>query len=109
MDLVIAETTLEEWKSMASGELRHLPQRLADEFGADDLHVLRIIRIDQALLPTVGISFSEFKKGYKFPSVFYSCPCCSGGAGVETDELTVSQFEKLGGRIIPLGNLILQR
>jgi hypothetical protein len=109
MDLVIAETTLEEWKSMAAGELRHLPRRLADEFGADDVHVLHIKRINQGPLPAAGSSFFEFKKGYKRPSIVYDCPCCDVGDGVETDELTIADFENLGGHIFPLGNLVLRQ
>lgn len=109
MDIVIAETTFDEWKSITTGGLRQLPRRLALEVGATDHHVLHIKRIDQEPPPAAGGSFSEFKKGYKRPSVIYDCPCCDGGEGVETDELTVSEFENLGGHIFPLGKLVLRK
>lgn len=109
MDLVIAEMTLDEWKSITTGELRQLPLRLATEVGANDHHVLHIKRIDQEALPAAGSSFSEFRKGYRPPSIIYECPCCDEGDGIETDELTISEFENLGGHIFSLGNLVLQK
>jgi hypothetical protein len=109
MNIVIAETTLEEWKAMKAGELRHLPLRLAKEFQVSDFHVLHIKRIDQQTPAPTGTSFAEFKKNYRRPIVVYDCPCCEAGEGTETEELTVAEFEKSGGRIFPLGNLVLQQ
>jgi hypothetical protein len=76
--------------------------------GIDALHVLRIKRIEQNSKPPAGVPFSEFKKLYKSPTVIYVCPCCAGGDATETQEVTVSKFEGMGGRIIALGNLVIE-
>ena len=52
LDLVVAETTLDEWKAMQSGELSTLPLRIN---GFSDFHVLHIKRIEKNLPPPVGI------------------------------------------------------
>ena len=107
LSVVIAETTLDEWKEMESGKLLHLPPRLSDTSGLKGLHVLHIKRVGRSPEPPAGIPFSEFRKLYKSPVVIYSCPCCDTGEAIETEEFSVSKFEEMGGRILAMGNLIL--
>lgn len=104
-DIVIAETTLEEWKAMQSGELSTLPLRLS---GFSDFHVLHIKRIEKSPAPPAGISFAEFRSLYKPPVVVYACPCCTDGEAIKTREVTTSEFEGMGGRIVALGSLIIE-
>jgi hypothetical protein len=108
LDIVIAETTLEEWKAIQSGTLTTLPARVSGSSEMKDFHVLHIKRVEQGSNPPAGIPFSEFRKLYKPPVVIYACPCCRGGEAIETQELTVSEFEKRGGRIIALGGLVVE-
>lgn len=107
LDVVIAETTLDEWTKMESGELLHLPSRLSSISGLKNLHVLHVKRIEQSPGPAAGMSFSEFRKLYKPPVVIYSCPCCDGGDAIESQEFSVSKFEEIGGRVVALGDLVV--
>lgn len=100
LDIVIAETTLDEWKAMQSGELSTLPLRLS---GFPDFHVLHIKRIEQSPDPQAGISFYEFRNIYKPPVIVYACPCCTDGEAVKTQEVTIPEFEKRGGHIVAVG------
>lgn len=104
LDIVIAETTLDEWKAMQSGGLLTLPSRLS---GFSDFNVLHIKRIEESPDPPAGIPFSEFRKLYTAPVVVYACPCCTDGEAVKTREMTIPEFEKMGGRIVALGNLVV--
>src|SRR5277367_3208604 len=79
LELIIAETTLDEWKQMKSGELQHLPARLSDALDIRGLHVLHIVRVEEQPESAAGMPFSEFRKIYRRPRVIYSCPCCEKG------------------------------
>lgn len=105
--IVIAEATLEEWSTIQSGELSILPPRLACPAELKGFHILSIKRIERGYAPPSGISFLEFKKLYRAPVVVYACPCCAVGDALETQELTVNEFESRGGRIIALGSLVV--
>jgi hypothetical protein len=96
-------------RPISSGELRHLPPRIAEPLGLNDFHVLHVKRIESGPKIGAGLSFLEFRKRYKRPTVIYSCPCCGDGDAVESQELLLSQFEKIGGEVVPLGNLALKR
>jgi hypothetical protein len=109
LKLVIAETTLDEWNALSSGELVSLPPRLSDEAGERDLHVLHVKRIDKGPQIPAGLPFAEFRKLYRRPTVIYDCPCCGTGEAIESEELTVTEFEARGGHIRALGNLYLER
>lgn len=108
-DLVLAETTLDEWRGIQSGDISGLLSRLRDLSGMKDLCVLWIRRIEQSAQPPTGIPFSEFRKLYRPPVVIYACPCCADGDAIETQEMLISEFEARGGRIVALGNLVLGR
>lgn len=108
-DLVLAETTLDEWRGIQSGDISGLLSRLRDLSGMKDLCVLGIRRIEQSDHPPAGIPFSEFRKLYKPPVLIYACLCCLDGDALETQEMLISEFEKMGGRIVALGNLVLDR
>jgi hypothetical protein len=108
LDLVLSETTLEEWKAAQSREVPSLLSRLSDLSGVKDLHILRIKRVEQNPKPPAGVPFSEFKKLYKPPVVIYACPCCVDGEATETREVPISEFEEMGGRIVALGNLVVE-
>lgn len=105
--VVVAETTLDEWKMMERGEVMSLQSRIAGASSIEDLHILQIRRIERGPEPAAGVPFSEFRKIYKPPTIIYSCPCCNLGDAVETQEYSVSEFEGLGGSIVPLGNLVV--
>ncbi len=105
LDVVIGEVTLEEWTEMQSGRLLHVPARLSSALDIGNLHVLHIRRIRQGALPPAGIPFAEYRKLYKPPVVIFSCPCCNGGEAIEVQELSISEFESIGGRVIALGKL----
>lgn len=105
-DIVIAETTLDEWKAMQSGELSTLPSRLG---GFSDFHVLHIKRIEKTPAPPAGISFSEFRDLYQPPVVVYACPCCTDGEAIKNREVTTSEYEEMGGHIVALGSLVIER
>ena len=108
LDIVIAETTLEEWRAIQSGGLSTLPPRLSGSSEMKDFCILHIKCIERGSEPAAGIPFSEFKKLYKHPVVIYACPCCTDGEAIETQEVTVPKFEEMGGRIIALGNLVVE-
>ena len=91
--VVIAETTLSEWKMMESGKLVNLPSRITDSSGMKDSHVLHIKRIERAPEPAAGVPFSEFKRLYGSPVAIYSCPCCDAGEAIETQDYSLSEFE----------------
>lgn len=105
LDVVIAETTADEWAAMQSGELSTLPTRLG-RFG--DFSVLHIMRVERSPDPPAGISFSEYRKIYKPPVVVYACPCCVQGEAFRNRELTIAEFEKIGGKIIALGDIVVE-
>ncbi len=105
LDIVIAETTMEEWKELQSGRLSTLPLRLGF---FPDFYVLHIRRIEKGLDPPAKISFSEFRRLYKPPIVFYACPCCVDGEAAKTREMTISEFEGMGGRITALSGLVVE-
>lgn len=105
LDVVIAETTLEEWKAMQSGSLSTLPSHLS---GFPGFHVLHIKYIEKSPSPPAGIPFSEFRKLYTAPVVVYACPCCTDGEAIKTQEMTISKFEEMNGRVIALGNLVVE-
>lgn len=105
LNLVIAEVNIHEWQAMQDGKLRTLPDRIG---GFERFHVLHIKRIERSPDPPVGISFSEYRKIYKPSVVIYSCPCCAHGEALKDKELTIIQFEKLGGQITALGGLIVE-
>ena len=102
--IVIAETTLDEWKAIQSGRLETLPSRLS---GFSGFNVLHIKRIEESPDPPAGIPFSEFRKLYVAPVVVYACPCCTDGEAIKTREMTTPEFEEMGGRIVALGNLVV--
>lgn len=107
--VVVAETTLDEWKMMESGDVVNLQSRIIGASGIEDLHILLIRRIERGPEPAAGVPFSEFRKAYKPPVVIYSCPCCNSGDAVETQEYSVWEFEELGGRVVTVGNLVVSR
>ena len=104
-DIVIAETTLDEWKAMQSGGMSTLPSRIN---GFHDFHVLHVKRVENSQNPPAGASFSEFRRLYTPPVVVYACPCCAGGEAVKDREMTVPEFESMGGRIVALGGLVVE-
>ena len=108
LDLVLSETALEEWQAAQSGEVPSLLSRLSDLSGVKDLHILRIKRVEQSPDLPAGVPFSQFKKLYKPPVVIYACPCCLDGEASETREVLLSEFEEMGGRIVALGNLVVE-
>jgi hypothetical protein len=107
LSIIVAETTLDEWKDIESGKLSKLPSRLIDNPAMNAFHILHIKRIEQSPQPPAGVPFSEFRRSYKPPAVIYSCPCCGDGDAVETQEVTLSEFEGMGGHIVALGNLVV--
>jgi hypothetical protein len=109
LDLVIAETTLDEWQALQSGSLSTLPSRLSTDPELQGFHVLHIKRIEKSPDPPAGIPFSEFRRLYKPPVVIYACPCCGGGAASKSQEMVISKFEQMGGRLIALGGLAVAR
>jgi hypothetical protein len=107
--VVVAETTLDEWKMMESGEVVNLQSRIVGASGVEDLHILLMRRIERGPEPAVGVPFSEFRKAYKPPVVIYSCPCCNSGDAVVTQEYSVPEFEELGGRVVTVGSLVVNQ
>ena len=106
LNIVIAETTVDEWKEMQAGALSALPSRID---GFSDFHVLHIKSIEKSSNPPAGISFSEFRRLYSSPIVVYTCPCCTDGEAIKAREMTISEFEAMGGRLVVLGSLVVER
>jgi hypothetical protein len=106
-NLVIAETTLDEWKKIESEKLSFFPSRLNEYLNLRNFYILHIKRIEEGPKIKPGLSFSDFRKLYKSPTVVYSCPCCNIGEAIQIQELTVPEFKEMGGKIFVLGNLIL--
>lgn len=102
--IIIAETTLEEWNGLQSGNFISLRSRLISTSGIPDLQILHVKRIERKSRPSAGISFSEFKKLYQPPVVIYDCPCCADGEAFEVDEVAIAKFKEDGGVIKVLDN-----
>ncbi len=104
--LAVFEVNIDEWKALRSNYNNDLPPRINQELNEPDYRMVHILRIERFDDPPAGTSFAEFRRQYHPPQVIYSCPCC-GGEGVVNKEMTVDQFNKIGGSILTLGNLVL--
>jgi hypothetical protein len=106
--LVLIELNLDEWLAAQSGELTDLPLRIKEAVGGEDYRLASILRVETPPLPPAGISFVEFRKLYKAPTVVYSCPCCVTGEAVTSAELTCEDYRNAGGRVTALNPLELR-
>ena len=107
LDVVIVEANPAEWNELAAKNTSTLQSRIAEELRRDDLYIVNILRIEDTNETLAATSFAEFRKAYRPPSIIYSCPCCSNGEAVETDELTVAAFKKMGGEVFAIGGISL--
>jgi hypothetical protein len=108
LDVAIIEAAPNEWSDLAVSKPEKLQDRIRQELGRDDLHVISVKRVESGSEAPSGTSFSEFRKAYRAPILVYSCPCCGTGEAMETEELTVDGFAAIGGEILEIGGLRLQ-
>ena len=104
-NLVVAELTYEEWKDLRAENLPFLPDRAIQGLANRDYNITRILRNEQPKLPPADLPFAEFRKQYKGPTAYYSCPCCESGEASLVEELTVPEFQARGGALLILGNI----
>jgi hypothetical protein len=106
-EIVLAEIQPDEWNSFEQGGSAQFEARVCGELRRKDLRVVRLLRSVDVSAPGVGVDFRDFRKAYRPPELFFSCPCCSQGESKLMEELTVEQFVKSGGRVITTGRLSL--
>lgn len=106
-EVVILEAEPSEWNNFESAGILAIEERLALQFGRADLKVLRLLRVEHEITSGTGLSFRDFKKAYQPSVLVYSCACCAEGESRAIEELTVGDFQKLGGRIFVAGKLTL--
>jgi hypothetical protein len=104
-ELVIAEAEPSEWNDLAHTDAA-VGSKIAEQLQRNDLKVVRLLRVERETGAT-GLSFSDFRKAYKPPTLIYSCACCANGESRAIEEITVEAFQKAGGRIITTGRLAL--
>ena len=98
-EVVIVEAKPDKWQHFEEAGVSSIEEWLAQKLGPVDLKVLRLLRVESQTSPAAGLSFGDFKKGYKSPVRVYSCACCAKGESRTIEELTVSDFQKSGGKI----------
>lgn len=106
-EVVIVEAEPSEWNDLERTGATAIERRLAQQLGRPDFRVLRLLRVEREAAPAAGVSFGDFKKGYKPPVLVYSCACCAKGESRAIDELTVGDFQESGGEILVTGRLTL--
>lgn len=106
-EVVIVEAEPDEWNDFEGAGASAIEKRLAQQFGRTDLKVLRLLRVERETAPAAGLSFRDFKNGYKPPVMVYSCSYCADGESRVVEELMVGDFQQSGGRILLTGRLTL--
>lgn len=106
-EVVIVEAEPDEWNDFEGAGASAIEERLSQQFGRANLRVLRLLRVERETAPVAGLSFRDFKKGYKPPVLVYSCACCAEGESRAIEELTAGDFQRSGGQILVTGRLIL--
>lgn len=98
-EIVITQTDAREWRDLADGDVASVERRLARELARDDLKVIAVRRVEDHANEAAGMSFAEFRKVYRPPTLIYSCACCAQGESRMVEEITVSAFREGGGRV----------
>jgi hypothetical protein len=106
-EVVLAEAEPSEWNDFDKNGSASIEHRLRTQIGEDRLKIIRLLRVEKAAsVSAQGMSFQDFKKAYKPPTLIYSCACCDGESRV-VSEMSIEEFERTGGRLVPIGRLVL--
>lgn len=107
-DLLLLELDPIEWNDARTGKLVRLPERLLiDASLRKDYRLTHILRVDFPVPQSDGLSFDEFRKKYRAPTVVYACPCCENGEARSISEVTAREFIESGGSIVALEEITL--
>ena len=106
-ELIIGELEIEEWNNFDTNGALHFEHRLSEQLNRHDLKVVRLLRVEQAKNVGNGMNFQDFRKAYNPPAMVFSCICCVDGESRTSEEITVENFQSLGGKISPIGRLVL--
>lgn len=106
-ELVLGELELDEWNDFENNGALHFEKRLSEQLGRHDLKTVRLLRVEKTENSGIGMNFRDFRNAYKPPVLVFSCACCTEGESRATEEITVDDFQRLGGKISPIGRLVL--
>lgn len=106
-EVVLVEAESAEWNDFENTGASAIEQRLAKQLARNDLCVVHLLRIERNENVATGLNFHDFQKIYKRPVLVYSCACCANGESRVTEEITLDDFQKSGGRVLVTGRLAL--
>lgn len=105
-EVILAEMSDSEWGRLNEGGRKEFEKRISSQLGRTDLRYVDLVRVVENGPQGGGISFQEFLKSYRRPSLFFSCLEGDGESHV-IEEMTPSAFIATGGSITIFGNLVV--
>ena len=100
-EIVVADAQGDELRDR---EGKAILGRVSKQLKRDDLRVVRLLRAEEEEIKA-GVSFQEFRKVYRPPSLIFSCPHCVTGEAEVKDKPSVSDFQREGGELTVLPDL----
>jgi hypothetical protein len=103
LDVVVCE--LDAGELLTAERRETLPNRLEKFLDGKAYRIVHCAHIADADLPPIGTPFSQFRRRYVSPQVVYTCPSCDGATASVEKQVSIREYEQMGGVIREIDGL----